>query len=70
MKGTRDGPHFLSQKTTKEKVKPFSEGGFSSKQGIECPAETGSKARTHRPSPSLNREASRNMVSVPEGVLE
>lgn len=58
------------------------EGGFRSKQEIERPAEIGPEARTYRPSlsPSTPKvylkhyyskgEASRNMVSVPEGVLE
>lgn len=31
-------------------LKQLPEGGFSSKQEIECPTETGPEARTHRPS--------------------
>lgn len=31
-------------------MKRILEGGFSSKQKTESPAETGPKARTHRPS--------------------
>ena len=67
---------------TNDILKYISKGGFRSKWETECPTEIGSKARTHRPSFSPNLfnnianyitnhkgEASRNMVSVPEGAL-
>lgn len=41
---------FTSIVNTNNMLKYIFEGGFSSKQEIECPAETGPEARTHRPS--------------------
>lgn len=41
---------FTNTVNTDNTLKCLFEGGFSSKQEIECPAEIGPEARTHRPS--------------------
>lgn len=48
----RNGLHLLVIANTNDALKYATEGGFSSKLKIECLAEIGPKARTHRPSPS------------------
>lgn len=37
-------------------MKLITKGGFSSKLRIECLVELGNEARTHRPSPSSNKQ--------------
>lgn len=81
MKWKEMGYIFWHRKYTNNTVKPVIEGGFSSKKKIENSFEAGYGARTHRPSLSSKEhpkyislqpkqeEASRNMVSVPEGAL-
>lgn len=43
---------YLKKIYTKVIMKLITKGGFSSKLRIECLAEPGHEARTHRPSPS------------------
>ena len=50
MEGEEMGYIPSPQGITDDVLKYISEGGFSSKQKIECFAEIGPEARTHRPS--------------------